>query len=95
MTKQQFLHELEQLLSRVPTSERQEMLYDYEEHIRSATENGWTEAEAVSKLGSPKVIAKELLATTYVQQAETATNFGNVLRFVRYSLSSDLVSSTS
>ena len=42
MTKQAFLRELDRLLARVPASERREMLYDYEEHIRSAVENGST-----------------------------------------------------
>ncbi|KPV44444.1 HAAS signaling domain-containing protein [Alicyclobacillus ferrooxydans] len=82
MTKQEFLRELNRLLARVPVSERREMLYDYEEHIRSAIENGSTEVEAVTRLGNPKMIAKELLATAYVQQAETSTSIPNVLRAV-------------
>lgn len=82
MTKQQFMQELERLLERVPATERREMLYDYEEHIRSAMENGSTEEEAVASLGNPRTIAKELLATSYVQHAETSTSVGSVLRAV-------------
>ncbi|AST01019.1 hypothetical protein BT10792_00025 [Bacillus thuringiensis] len=38
------------------------MLLDYEEHFQFGLEEGKTESEIIQGLGSPKVIAKELLA---------------------------------
>lgn len=63
MTKSQFLHELNRLLAKLPETERNDILYDYESHIQSAMQNGKTEEEAVLDLGSPLAIASDLLGT--------------------------------
>jgi uncharacterized membrane protein len=60
MLKRQFLKELNQLLLGIEKHERQDILNDYALHIDSAIENGKTEEQAVSDLGSPVSIAQEL-----------------------------------
>lgn len=40
MNKQNFLQELESLLQDIPKQEREEILYDYEEHFQIGLENG-------------------------------------------------------
>jgi uncharacterized membrane protein len=70
MNKQEFLNELTNQLNKVPEHDRQEMLYDFEEHFEVALESGKTEEEITESLGNPKVIAKDLLVDYRVSQAE-------------------------
>ncbi len=62
MNKEQFLRELSNQLRKLPEEERKDILFDYEEHFQFGIEEGKTELEIIKGLGSPKVIAKELLA---------------------------------
>lgn len=62
MHKEQFLRELSGHLRKLPEEERKDILYDYEEHFQFGLEEGKTEGEIVKGLGSPKAIAKEMLA---------------------------------
>lgn len=71
MIRNQYLQQLWELLSPVPERIRREWMYDYEEHFRMAAEHGRSEAEAAHELGDPRLIAKELLLTYRVDQAET------------------------
>lgn len=87
MTRDQFLHELTRALQQMQDEERRDVLYDYEEHIRSAMETGMSEEEAVRSLGSPKVIAKELLADYYIHRAEADASTGNMVRAVLATIS--------
>lgn len=64
MTKEQFLHELNRLLQKLPEAERNDILYDYQTHIQAAVDNGKTEEEAILDLGSPQTIANEVFAMT-------------------------------
>jgi uncharacterized membrane protein len=82
MTKEEFLRILRQALAKVPVEDREEMVYDYEEHIRIAQEQGISEEDAVRALGPPRTIAKELLADYYVQRAEEKKSLGNITRAV-------------
>jgi uncharacterized membrane protein len=63
MTRQQFLTELNRLLQKLPEADRNDILFDYESHIQAAVDNGKTEEEAISDLGSPQSIANEILGT--------------------------------
>lgn len=87
MGKDEFLRRLDNLLHKIPDHERREILYDYEEHIRVAMEKGLSEEEAVNALGSPRSIAKELLADYYVQQADETTSLANLTRAVLATIS--------
>ncbi|HLV08955.1 MAG TPA: DUF1700 domain-containing protein [Halanaerobiales bacterium] len=80
MTKEQFLKQLAKGLKRLPAEERQDILRDYQEHFMIGIEEGETEEGISASLGSPRQIAKELLATYHLEQVETTTTTGNILR---------------
>lgn len=82
MTKEQFLHELSEHLRRLPEEERNDILYDYEEHFQFGIEEGKTEAEIIKALGSPKAIAKETLASHRLEQVKHNPTFSNVARAI-------------
>lgn len=82
MTKEQFIKQLNSALYKLPKSERQDILQDYEEHFGIGIEEGKTEEQIASSLGSPNQIAKELLASYHLEKAEAATTAGNIFRAV-------------
>ena len=61
MNKEDFLRELEKLISPLPQSEREKSLAFYGEMIDDMTEDGMGEEEAVAHLGSVQDIAEGLL----------------------------------
>ncbi|MBB6453814.1 putative membrane protein [Salirhabdus euzebyi] len=82
MNKQLFLKELERQLAKVPEYDRKEMIYDFEEHFELGEAEGKTEEEIVKDLGSPRVIAKDLLIDYRVTQAETDKSVKNISQAV-------------
>lgn len=82
MTKEQFLRQLESALKKLPKAEREDILQDYSEHFSIGMEEGKTEEEIASALGSPHQIAKELLATYHVEKVEATATTGNILRAI-------------
>ncbi|MER2000812.1 MAG: DUF1700 domain-containing protein, partial [Lysinibacillus sp.] len=70
MNKQQFLQSLEQHLQALPQEDQQEILRDYHEYFLAAEAEGKTEQQVIESLGSPKQLAKELLANHYVDVME-------------------------
>lgn len=85
MNKQEFMRELERLIQGVP--DKKEILYDYEEHFQFGLDEGKTEEEIAASLGSPKSIAKELLAEYHINQAKENKSASNISRAVIASLS--------
>lgn len=61
MTKQLFLNELSAALHTLPREERYRTLSYYDELIDDRMEDGQTEEEAVSSLGEPSAVAREIL----------------------------------
>lgn len=61
MTENQFITELEQALKRLPSEERNDILQDIREYFSNGRDDGKTETEIASSLGSPSKIATELL----------------------------------
>ena len=61
MNKEDFLRELEKLISPLPQTEREKSLAFYGEMIDDMTEDGMTEEEAVERLSSVQDIAEGLL----------------------------------
>lgn len=82
MRKAEFLNTLEQFLSNISVEERNEILYDYEEHFQMGLEQGKTEEEIAASLGDPKNLAKEFTVGHALKRAETDTSTTNVLRAV-------------
>ena len=82
MNKEQFLRELSGHLRKLPEEERQDILYDYEEHFQFGLEEGKTEVEIIKGLGSPKAIAKEMLALYRFDEMKKDPSASNITRAV-------------
>jgi len=78
MTKYNFLSELERRLSKLPESERQEILQDYEEHFAFAEEAGKSESDVINMFGSPAQIAKEMTADYHIEQVKETNDVSHV-----------------
>ena len=64
MNKAEFLKELDRLLSALPKDERQRSVEFYSEMIDDRIEDGASEENAVSDIGSPQRIAEEIIGDT-------------------------------
>lgn len=82
MDKSTFMKRLDERLKFLADAERKDILYDYEEHISAAVENGESEASVIDKLGSPEIIARQYNMSRVIKQAETNKTSGNILRAV-------------
>ncbi|MFD1174459.1 DUF1700 domain-containing protein [Oceanobacillus picturae] len=82
MSKEAFMKKLEKALVKLPVAERQDILEDFHEHFHVGMQEGKDEAEIAAALGSPNQIAKELLATHYLDRVGEESNVGNVFRAV-------------
>lgn len=87
MNKAEFLKSLKLSLSGLPENDRNDILYDYEEHFSIGMEKGKNETEICQSLGDPKAIAKQFRAEYMVKQAETNKTTGNFFRAVFAALS--------
>ncbi|GGE80900.1 HAAS signaling domain-containing protein [Priestia taiwanensis] len=74
MNKEQFLARLEQRLGELPNRERQDILYDYQEHFQAGLEEGKTEQEVIVALGSPESIAREQLLLYGIEGSHTTSS---------------------
>lgn len=57
MNKEQYLANLEGLLSSLSFDERREIMYDYEAHFENALAEGESEAEVIAALNKPEIVA--------------------------------------
>lgn len=63
MTENQFIGELETALKRLPAEERNDIIQDIQEYFTNGREDGKSESEIATSLGSPVKIAEELLGS--------------------------------
>ncbi|UOQ84522.1 DUF1700 domain-containing protein [Gracilibacillus salinarum] len=82
MNKEQFLHALQQSLSKLSEEERNDILHDFKEHFDVGTSEGKTEEEIAQSLGSPGQIAKELMATYYLEKVNSSSSTSNIFKAV-------------
>lgn len=61
MTQNEFLSELKAHLSKIPKNEREKIVEYYAEIINDKIDEGKTEEQAVSELGSPEQVAQSVL----------------------------------
>ena len=87
MNKEQFLSQLRRSLSGIPEEEKKEILYDYEEHFRSALENGQEEEEIARSLGNPRVLGKSYHIESLLDKERGGHRASNIMRAVFASLS--------
>jgi len=80
MNKEDYLKELKKSLSFLPSNEREDILYDYEEHFQFGLEEGKTEEEIIRLLGSPNNIARQYKASYAISAAEDKASASNVFR---------------
>ncbi len=82
MQREEFLKKLEQLLRNMPEAERKDVLYDYQEHIQIAVENGLDEEKVIESLGTPETIAKQYRVKKYIDKAEATGSTTSVFRAI-------------
>ena len=80
MNKKNFLFSLEMTIQKLPKSERDEILYDYEEHFKVGIEKGKTEEDIANSLGDPKIIGKNYIKDYYFDKAKEERSFGFFVR---------------
>ncbi|MCS4486081.1 DUF1700 domain-containing protein [Staphylococcus americanisciuri] len=79
MTKKDYLNTLYYHLKYIPEQEKQDIVAEYDNHFIEGLRDGKTESEIIETLGDPKIIAKELVADSAVNQAEETKSFRNLL----------------
>ncbi|EJL43862.1 hypothetical protein BAG01nite_09830 [Brevibacillus agri] len=82
MTRREFMDELGALLGDLPDKERLDILADYTEHFLIGIKQGKSEHEIADSLGSPKALARELLAGYRIDQAQSNASVGNMSRAI-------------
>jgi uncharacterized membrane protein len=82
MNKQEYLGELNKLLSKLPKEDKEDIISDYEEHFVIGVEKGRTEEEISKALGNPKTIAKQIKAEYMVKKAENEHSAGSMIEAV-------------
>jgi len=82
MNKERFLKVLERNLNGLPKEEIEDIIADFEEHFTFGIKGGRTEEELSRSLGDPKMLAKELKTTSYLDKAEESTSTKNISRAV-------------
>ncbi len=63
MNKREFMYTIEKALEGYSEDEKNDILYDYEEHFRIGDENGKSEKEIIEELGDPISIANQYRRT--------------------------------
>jgi uncharacterized membrane protein len=82
MNRAEFLNSLNSQLSRLSQEERNDILYDYEEHFSIGLEQGKTEEEIAKSLGDPRLISRQFIADSMVKQAVETKSIGSITRAV-------------
>jgi len=80
MNKNIFFMELQHLLKKLPEEDIQDIMRDYEEYFLIGMKEGKTEDEIITKLGSPKQVAKEILANYQMDLLEKEPSPTNMLK---------------
>lgn len=76
MNKDEFLRILEESLSSFSPQEKEDIMYDYEEHFRIGLENDKSEEEIIEELGEPQSIANQYRGNSNTETLiENKTNY--------------------
>lgn len=87
-----FLNELEQELSSIPSAERDNVMYEYEQYFFDQEREGKNEYQIIGALESPKKIGKEIKAKNAIVSAEYRTNAKSIFRAIMASLGMGILS---
>lgn len=69
MNKNDYLKELKKHLKHMNKEEKEDILNEYDTHFYSGQQEGKSESDVCKELGNPKLIGKELTATSSVENA--------------------------
>ena len=75
MNKSEFFKQLSGQLSKMPKTEKEDILQDFEEYFRCAEKDGADEASICARLGDPKKIAKEYIVQLRIEDANREKSF--------------------
>lgn len=81
MSKKEFLNTLYNNLN-LKKEEKEEIMYDYEEHFDIGIKKGKSEDEIVKELGDPKKVAKQYNVSELLEKAKKEPNVSNVFSAV-------------
>ncbi|NTV90460.1 MAG: DUF1700 domain-containing protein [Clostridiales bacterium] len=87
MKKQEFMSRLEAALGDVSPENRNEIMYDYQEHFAIGLGEGKSEDEISADLGDPVFIARQYNVERLIRHAETNKSPRNVMKAVMAALS--------
>lgn len=87
-----FLNELEQELNSIPSAERDNVMYEYEQYFFDQEREGKNEYQIIGALESPKKIGKEIKAKNAIVSAEYKPNAKSILRAIMASLGMGILS---
>jgi uncharacterized membrane protein len=82
MNKKHFMDILSANLKGIPREEKFDIINDFEEHFAIGKENGRSEEELTEALGDPKLIAKQMNASSLIKKAEETTSASNIARAI-------------
>ncbi|MEK4047588.1 DUF1700 domain-containing protein [Paenibacillus sp. FSL H8-0048] len=87
MNKEAYLNELARYLKLLPPEECAELMGEFKEHFEFARLSGRSEADVITKLGHPRVIARELLTQSQIERADKSPTLVSVTRAVMATVS--------
>lgn len=89
MTREQFLSQLRLSLGNMPDADKQDIVYDYEEHFRIGMADGKSEEQIAESLGNPRVIGNSYRIDAMLTEPKEGggVNAASVLRAVFASIS--------
>ena len=82
MNKKQFLSTLTSSLQNISSSERHDILQDFEEHFAIGLKEGKTEEQISKLLGDPYQIGKEILTSYSIDKMDSHVSSGNIIRTI-------------
>jgi uncharacterized membrane protein len=82
MNKKYFMDILSANLKGIPREEKFDIINDFEEHFAIGKENGRSEEELTEALGDPKLIARQMNASSLIKKAEETTSASNIARAI-------------
>ncbi len=82
MNKKHFMDILSANLKGIPREEKFDIINDFEEHFAIGKENGRSEEELTEALGDPKLIAKQMNASSLIKKAEETTSASNIAQAI-------------
>lgn len=87
MNKEAYLNELAQNLKTLPPEELTDIMVEFREHFEFAQLSGRSEAEVISKLGNPRLVAREVLTQSHIEKADKSPTLFSVTRAVMATVS--------